>query len=100
MTEYVRGTTRPHKPPEEQGLNLAFMGLPAASMKTWAHLQSYFAAGEVTPCAGRNEWLSSRKADKRTAIRLCESCPAQAACREFAMTNNESFGVWGGVDFS
>jgi hypothetical protein len=39
MTEYVRGTTRLHKPPEEQGLNLSFMGLDKASMRTWMHLQ-------------------------------------------------------------
>ena len=100
MTEYVRGTTRPHKPPEEQGLNLSFMGLDKASMKTWAHLQSYFAAGEVTPCAGRSEWLSNRAADKRTAIRLCGDCPAKHACAEFAETNHETYGIWGGIDFS
>ena len=99
VSDYIKGTTRLHKPPEDEGLSLAFMGLPAASMKTWAHLQSYFAAGEVTPCAGRNEFLSSRPADKRTAIRLCGDCPAQASCREFAQTNNETFGIWGGHDF-
>ena len=100
MTDYVKGTTRLHKPPEEQGLNLSFMGLDKASMKTWMHLQSYFAAGEVTPCAGRNEFLSSRPTDKRTAIRLCGDCPAKNACREFAETNHESFGIWGAHDFS
>ena len=100
MSDYIKGSRLLHNPGEDAGLNLSFMGLDKASMRTWMHLQSFFAAGEVTPCAGRNEWLSSRAADKRTAIRLCGDCPAQASCREFADTNNESFGIWGGHDFA
>ena len=100
MTDYVKGTTRPHEAGDETGLSLAFMGLPAASMRTWMHLQAFFAAGEVTPCAGRNEWLSSRAADKQTAIRLCGDCPAKHACAEFAETNHETYGIWGGIDRS
>ena len=100
MTEYIKGSRLLHNPGEDEGLNLSFMGLDKASMRTWMHLQAFFAAGEVTPCAGRNEWLSSGAADKQTAIRLCGDCPAQAACRDFAQTNNESFGIWGGHDFS
>ena len=100
MSDYITGTTRPHEPAPDMGPSLAWMGLDKASMKTWAHLQSYFAAGEVTPCAGRNEHLSNRAADKQTAIRLCGDCPAKHACREFAEANNESFGIWGGIDFA
>ena len=102
MTEssYIKGSRLLHNPGEDEGLNLSFMGLDKASMKTWMHLQSFFAAGEVTPCAGRNEFLSSRPTDKRTAIRLCGDCPAQAACREFAENNNEKYGIWGGIDRS
>ena len=99
-SSYIKGSRLLHNPAEDEGLNLAFMGLPAASMRTWMHLQAFFAAGETTPCAGRNEWLSSRAADKRTAIRLCGDCPAKHACAEFAETNHESFGIWGGIDRS
>ena len=99
-SSYIKGSRLLHEPGEDEGLSLAFMGLDKASMKTWMHLQAFFAAGEVTPCAGRNEFLSSRSADKRTAIRLCGDCPAQASCREFAETNHETYGIWGGHDFS
>ena len=99
-SSYIKGSRLLHEPGEDEGLSLAFMGLDKASMKTWMHLQSFFAAGEVTPCAGRNEWLSSRAADKQTATRLCEDCPAKHACAEFAETNHETFGIWGGHDFS
>lgn len=98
MTEssYIKGSRLLHNPGEDEGLNLSFMGLDKASMKTWMHLQSFFAAGEVTPCAGRNEWLSNRAADKRTAARLCGDCVARAACAEFAQVNDEHGAVWGG----
>lgn len=96
MSDYIKGTTRLHKPPEEQGLNLAFMGLPAASMKAWAHLQSFFAAGEVTPCYGRTEWTSGKAGDKAFAIAGCLVCPARPACADFAVINEERGGTWGG----
>lgn len=99
MSDYIRGTTRPHEAAEDENLSLAFMGIPRASMKAWAHFQGKL-QGDVTPCAGRSEWTSSKAADKATAIRLCNDCPAKAACNEFAETNHETFGIWGGHDFS
>lgn len=30
------------------------------------------------------------------AKRVCNRCPVQAQCLEYALTNNEHFGVWGG----
>ena len=100
MTEYMRGWTVMHAPTDEAGLSLAGFGIPPESMSAWMKLQSFFIAGEVTPCRDRHEWVSSKAADKRTAIRLCGDCPAQASCRDFAEANHESFGIWGGHDFS
>lgn len=96
MSDYIKGSTRPHKPAEDEGLSLAFMGIPRASMAAWAHFQGKL-QGDLTPCAGRPEWTSGRAADKATAIRLCGDCPAMAACAEFAETNGEKGAVWGGV---
>ena len=28
---------------------------------------------------------------------VCRACPVQAACLEYALTNGERFGVWGGL---
>lgn len=97
MSDYIKGSTRPHASPDDEGLSLASMGIPAASMDAWMHLQGFFARGEVTPCAGRSEWTSTRKADKELAQRLCGDCHAKAACAEFAETNGEKGAVWGGV---
>lgn len=99
MSDYIIGSTRPHKPAEDEGLSLAFMGIPKASMKAWAHFQGKL-QGDLTPCAGRPEWTSGRAADKATAIRLCGDCPAKAACNEFAESIGETTGIWAGIDRS
>lgn len=97
MSDYIKGSTRPHKAAEDEGISLANFGIPEASMDAWMHLQGYFARGEVTPCAGRSEWSSNKAADKATAIRLCGDCPARAACNEFAEVNGEKGAIWGGI---
>jgi WhiB family redox-sensing transcriptional regulator len=33
----------------------------------------------------------------RAAQRLCERCPVQEACLEYALANDIDFGVWGGL---
>nr|WSX48927.1 WhiB family transcriptional regulator [Streptomyces sp. NBC_00974] len=33
----------------------------------------------------------------REAKRLCGACEGRAACLEFALANDERFGVWGGL---
>ena len=33
----------------------------------------------------------------RAAKRICSQCPVQTECLSFALTNNERFGIWGGV---
>lgn len=99
MTDYIKGTTRLHKPPEEQGLNLSFMGIPPESMAAWNHLQGRL-QGEQTPCYGKPQWTSGKAGDKAYAIAGCLVCPIRPACREFAETSHETFGIWGGHDYS
>lgn len=31
------------------------------------------------------------------AKRVCATCPVQAECLEYALANNERYGVWGGL---
>jgi len=33
----------------------------------------------------------------RDAKRLCEACPVSGQCLDYAMTNDEKFGIWGGL---
>ena len=33
----------------------------------------------------------------REAKRICESCPVRSECLEYALANDERFGIWGGL---
>uniref|UniRef100_UPI000CEBDC03 WhiB family transcriptional regulator n=1 Tax=Blastococcus atacamensis TaxID=2070508 RepID=UPI000CEBDC03 len=33
----------------------------------------------------------------RDAKRVCTGCPVRAQCLEFALANDERFGIWGGL---
>lgn len=33
-----------------------------------------------------------------TAKQLCGECPVRDDCLDYALTNNEQYGVWGGLD--
>lgn len=39
----------------------------------------------------------SGQADTEHAKAICRSCPVLAACREWALTTRQKFGVWGGL---
>lgn len=36
----------------------------------------------------------------RQAIMVCRKCPVKSECYDYAVKNDEKFGVWGGVDFT
>jgi WhiB family redox-sensing transcriptional regulator len=41
----------------------------------------------------------NRRAPQVTeAKKACAECPVQLACLEFALANDERFGIWGGLD--
>ena len=37
------------------------------------------------------------EADKQEALDLCAKCPIRLDCLQYALDNNEEFGIWGGV---
>ena len=42
-------------------------------------------------------WFLDRVQSARTAKRICSDCPVRIECLVFALSNNERFGVWGGM---
>ncbi len=44
--------------------------------------------------------LTTKAKTKIEAIReLCEVCPVKQECYQYAVNNDEKFGIWGGVSF-
>jgi hypothetical protein len=59
--------------------------------------------GERTHCSdptSHHLWLSERDAERATAVMLCDHCPILTVCRDTAEQRQETWGVWGGKDFS
>lgn len=50
-------------------------------------------------CAGKSELFYDEKSRIATARAkaLCAACPVQVKCLEYALTNAENIGVWGGM---
>lgn len=36
-------------------------------------------------------------AQAKPAVRICQGCPVQEECLDYALTNDIDFGVWGGL---
>lgn len=50
-------------------------------------------------CAGLNPDLfyPARGEPTDTAKAVCDSCPVQSDCLDFALRTNQQFGIWGGI---
>ena len=46
-----------------------------------------------------SEWPKARAARVAKARAYCFACPIRLACLEVARANQETYGVWGGIDF-
>lgn len=44
-----------------------------------------------------NLFFPERGDDTTIAKRICASCPVRNLCRDWALTNSERFGIWGGT---
>lgn len=73
--------------------------------KLSADFQALCLKEETLPCTGQWETFFpdeildtvTRKIAIQTAKDLCNSCPIRAQCLEFALANNEAYGIWGGL---
>jgi WhiB family transcriptional regulator, redox-sensing transcriptional regulator len=57
---------------------------------------------EDAACAAHPEpdlWFSDQPADRARARKICEGCPARAACFTAAAARREDYGTWGGRNF-
>ena len=56
-------------------------------------------AGRTAPCARRpiRRHFSLRRAAPPGKQKVCRSCEVRAECLEYALENDERFGIWGGL---
>lgn len=47
--------------------------------------------------SGRGYGQGARREQETAAVTICHACPVISACRRFALTTGERFGIWGGM---
>jgi WhiB family transcriptional regulator, redox-sensing transcriptional regulator len=51
-------------------------------------------------CKGLTELMfGERGSSEREAKNVCAGCPVRVDCLEYALVNNEAFGIWGGTSY-
>jgi WhiB family redox-sensing transcriptional regulator len=54
---------------------------------------------EHAACLGKDAdcFFPEKGGSTRAAKRICQTCAVQAECLEYALANDERFGIWGGL---
>lgn len=85
---------------EDRAGDSAFRGGPAAKLT----LDELFGAVEQewqdqALCAQTDPeaFFPEKGGSTREAKRICQACPVRDECLEFALENDERFGIWGGL---
>lgn len=62
-------------------------------------LPDFLHTGAAAACASVDPelWSSSAPDARRAAVRICATCPLLEPCRDWALTNDELYGTWGGL---
>lgn len=63
------------------------------ALPDFLHTDAAAACASVDP----ELWSSSAPDARRAAVRICATCPLLEPCRDWALTNDELYGTWGGL---
>ncbi|MGL5441656.1 MAG: WhiB family transcriptional regulator [[Mycobacterium] stephanolepidis] len=65
--------------------------------RTAATASEDWRATGVCAQVGGDTWFPDRGGSTSDAKRVCRGCPVKGECLEWALVNDERFGVWGGL---
>ena len=91
LSDYVNGSERDHG---ASGPAQGFAGLWSAGLD--AEVQSW---QERALCAETDPeaFFPEKGGSTREAKKICTGCEVKAECLEYALANDERFGIWGGL---
>ena len=77
--------------------------IPPKALAEWLRLAAVLEEAGAVPCreSDAEAWWPDRKQldgpAARMAVQACWRCPARVACEDYALSANESEGLWGGL---
>jgi len=67
----------------------------------FGHAQPWFADAACATSGNPEAWFPTAEADNHGeylyAKSICKTCPVRVECLDYAITNGEKFGCWGGL---
>ena len=96
LSDYVNGTDRSAERPAVtgQGTGQSFVGFLGFGLEpdtqSW---QERALCAETDPEA----FFPEKGGSTREAKKICTGCEVKAECLEYALSNDERFGIWGGL---
>lgn len=84
---------------------LAILGIPQldAPWLSWEPPPVFPGALCTVECVGDDVWFPqtgnavANGKQERLAVSICQECPYQVRCADYAVSNHIEFGVWGGL---
>lgn len=83
-----------------------YYGINKSAISSWVKLSDKLTEIVVYPCANNpflymdNVGVGAQEMTEDDVESLCTDCPAIRECYQFALKNDEEYGVWGGIDFA
>jgi WhiB family redox-sensing transcriptional regulator len=85
--------------PEDWFVDPVNLGVPGVRQHTAADEENPLAWQSDSLCAQTDPeaFFPEKGGSTRDAKRICTSCEVKAQCLEYALQNDERFGIWGGL---
>lgn len=79
----------------------AYFGVKKPAISAWVRLNEAMEDLTSYPCKENpDEYFDEEIFDEDIAENLCAGCPLLKLCFDFAVLNEEKYGVWGGINFA
>lgn len=92
----TQGASRPQQVPGNWFVDPVYLGVPGIRN---THDESPLAWQIDALCAQTDpeSFFPEKGGSTREAKRICDSCEVRSECLEYALSNDERFGIWGGL---
>jgi hypothetical protein len=71
-----------------------------SAKRLWSEMNKAIdSSDKIVPCTNSDPdaWFPEPGFSSRNVVALCKACPVNALCLDFALANDEPYGIWGGL---
>lgn len=83
--------------PDNWFIDPVFLGVPGVGRPNLEDTKLAWQADALCAETDPEAFFPEKGGSTRDAKRICESCQVKGECLEYALENDERFGIWGGL---